>query len=610
MTYRRWHPDYGWLCPPIAGGDGGNPQPQEPQPQEPQPPDSNAIIAALLASMAGGQPAAPQILIDQQGRYVQVFPDGRVVPLTQPAYGPGIAAPTPIRAPQDAPALVENYQTNTYWQWTGSAWRDTGMPLRPTGGGAATVPITINGETFQVSNETAAALAQRNYEFGNLSAAERRGFLQDVLQFNAGAAQNRFANWLAEAGFTEDVRQFNASLAESQRQFDVGLAEDQRQFAQRMGLDYDRLAADIGAANADRMLEYARLTGDIQAGNALRRFQSAENAKERALALADLQITDERARATQRQQNIAQRQSLARDVAEFARAPGDIGQFAAFLRAAGPNPISTAVQQGQSAVTNESLAPLAANLGLMGELQQEQAELRRQPGIFSSLAGLMQPTAVQDVPLPPLPQAVQTPQRIGPDFSGMAPRPGLVPTNYQGQWIDAAGTVYDAAGNVIGTPTTTRTPTQSPPRYLAEGGKTNAQMLMVGEKGPEILMNPMNAPVIVMPMEKMARAQSGGMFGDLSALLTLAGGAPIDPTALAQARAFLAQVAEAARLRAGFPEIPTPVGVSAPGTDPFLQELAAGVTGTARGVPQESFLREAALSAPKSLAERVVRRTR
>jgi hypothetical protein len=50
--------------------------------------------------------------------------------------------------------------------------------------GARLASVRLNGQTFTVSADTAASLAQRNFEFNNLSAGEQARVAQDILEFN------------------------------------------------------------------------------------------------------------------------------------------------------------------------------------------------------------------------------------------------------------------------------------------------------------------------------------------------------------------------------------------------------------------------------------------
>ena len=55
---------------------------------------------------------------------------------------------------------------------------------------------------------------------------------------------------------------------------------------------------------------------------------------------------------------------------------------------------------------------------------------------------------------------------------------------------------------------------------------------------------------------------------------------------------------------------PTPVGVSAPGTSPWLQQMAAALAALGSGIAPELFLNEAAAATPMGISAAPTRRTR
>ena len=198
------------------------------------------------------------------------------------------------------------------------------------------------------------SLRQREAEFVRQSAI-------DVAQFNASIAEGARQ---FDVATTQEGQQFNANLAEKGREFDVQATQQAKQFAAQMGLNYDELAATVGDANANRMLSLAVAQGDLDAQRALLQFNSAESAKDRTLALANMQAADERSR----QQQI---QSVARDLADFAQNPGDQNALLAFQAAlGGPDAITQALGAGGTAITDASLQPGAIQLGLLEALNQ------------------------------------------------------------------------------------------------------------------------------------------------------------------------------------------------------------------------------------------------
>lgn len=306
----------------------------------------------------------------------------------------------------------------------------------------------------------------------------QRDFVQRQEQFLADNALRTEQLELQLQGLSQDAQQAAARLGFDYTALsaEVGVANANLQirtqelqsanqrFAAQLGLDYQGLVASIGQTNADRLLRHAELTADIETQNALRRFQSAEGAQQRSLALTELRASDERARQqaqieiastlTQEEQSrLQQRQALVGDIARSAQSPGDVGQLAALLQAAGPGQagITTALTAGQDAISNESLAPQAAQLGLLDELRQPSqasallrrlfAELdRRNAALFDPLAQrLTQPTPTTDILPPGSPALVPLPG--APDMGGFfdaltAPQAGT-PGTSTGGFFDA-----------------------------------------------------------------------------------------------------------------------------------------------------------------------------
>lgn len=125
------------------------------------------------------------------------------------------------------------------------------------------------------------------------------------------------------------------------------------------------------------------------------------------------------------------------------------------------------------------------------------------------------------------------------------------------------------------------------------------------EKGGKFPEDAVAANLVGMGIRAMA---DGGMFDQGTIFGTAK---PADQT---QTRNFLRQSLR--RALTGTPwqgrgRAPTPVEVSAPGTDPMVRELAASLSALGTGTPQDVFLRRAAALSPRGIAERAggVRRT-
>ena len=141
----------------------------------------------------------------------------------------------------------------------------------------------------------------------------------------------------------------------------------------------------------------------------------------------------------------------------------------------------------------------------------------------------------------------------------------------------------------------------------AEGGMIDDRLFVTGDNpsgkrtgNEELLFNPSGAEIMVVPLnQKRPLPRKVKRYGE-------------GTTALDDARAFLEKSANLALNRARkyglFDRFPTPVSVSAPGTDPYLQEYGAALTAAGRGVPQDKFLQEARRLAPLGVGRGIVRR--
>ena len=78
---------------------------------------------------------------------------------------------------------------------------------------------------------------------------------------------------------------------------------------------------------------------------------------------------------------------------------------------------------------------------------------------------------------------------------------------------------------------------------------------------------------------------------------------------LDKARALNQQSAQEGLARSPWETYPTPVGVSAPGTSSYLQEIAAGLTASGTGIPRRAFLNEALRARPTGMPQYLQRRT-
>lgn len=419
-------------------------------------------------------------------------------------------------------------------------------------------------------------------------------------------------------------------LGEQIRQNDIGNQQwqDNYTFLQEKFAVEEAAGRRREALATETLIEQVRTR--IESNNLLRqgmvqRAQQLQSQLNFQTQLANQAATAEAARINEsrRQANLEQRRGVARDIAEFARAPGDVGAAASFLTAGGRSPISTGLAEGKTAITRESLLPLDLLLGT-------QAELEGGPRFFEA-----QMLQAPNVPIPQF-----TPQEV-PDLTaffnrliGQAPAPALAPTTAPAPAPTTAPTTA---------PTVLAGQTQEDFEALAQEGAPQAET--------QDVINFLNASIDggqfstggntfyidefgALQVADTVSAQ-GGFFGTVTEpTVFLAGeeGAetvdiqPEDDDAFAQVDTqpldaqpisggdqdsvgFLNRALQLALARTPFAGVPTPVGVSAPGTSPFLQQMAAGLAALARGIPQSLFLSEAIGLAPRGIFEQPIRRT-
>ena len=131
-----------------------------------------------------------------------------------------------------------------------------------------TVPIDIGGVSFNVSSETAASYAQKDYEYNNLSAAERARLGQDWAQWNniSPEQQAQIDIQLRTEGRLD--KQLQLSVLDSQRDYELGTEQNRLSAlgvdAQFQGLELTRRGQMIAAIGQDfaNQIELGRL--DIQ----------------------------------------------------------------------------------------------------------------------------------------------------------------------------------------------------------------------------------------------------------------------------------------------------------------------------------------------------------
>lgn len=517
-------------------------------------------------------------------------------------------------------ALIRSDGQGNVWisQDNGSTWALAPFQERVPGSGGSSYNVSDIGPNIQAQNAAELAfkqqeleLKQREHEQQMRNDAVAAKYTQDKLK------------WEIESGNKADARATQA------------------------------LQEQIASRQAATQLSYAGLLQDARQNQAAMEFQAAQ-ANARAQAEAN-QINEQRQTA-----NLEQRRAVANDIAGFARNPGDVGANASYLLAGGATPagtgsLSTAMAQGADARTPQALVPLDLLLA-------NRAELAKGPQLFTP--SLISPPRVQMPGMPDF-NAIQTAQArassMNPMFANGAPviasgpgatfgaqKPGGGNVLNYGDSAVPLGTQYsdpntgvnahvDSGGNLVG---------------FSMGGVTREKMFLGDEKGAELYFNPTGAPLTVVPapfvkamgITKPSGKSKGTIPGYANGTTdpffqVAAGQIPDVPTNnylsdttssapdinslyyggnepsqinSGASKDFLNQALGIARRGTPFAtgQLPTPVGVSAPGTNPFIQSLASSLAALGHGINPGLFLNEAAAAAPVGLSGAPMRRTR
>lgn len=436
-----------------------------------------------------------------------------------------------------------------------------------------------------------------------------------------------------------------ASIALQQEEQRLKEIELQRQAARDNVLDAfarDKFRQEMELGNRAEARQTQALQEQIAARQQSTQLSLIQLKNERATTQARLQFEAAQANArasmeaeqineSRRQANLEQRRGVANDIAGFARDPGDKGAQAAYLLAGGVNAptgaLSTAIAQGQDFRTPESLVPLDLLLANRDELAQG-------PKLFTP----------QFVSVPSLPEmdlsglAVGYNPNIpvgmpgGPQFangsgmlSGYDPGQsgGGIYSGPGGGGIQAALDSFAAQGAAANASLNA-----SNAEGLAEGGMTTDTMFKGNEQGAELFFNPTGAPIAVIDAQTTKKLTKGKKVkGHAEGTLEL-GEKPAQqpqnltslfyggnqPTTIGSGRSldFLNQALGIARYRTPWARgmLPTPVGVSAPGTSAFIQGMGSSLASLGAGVNPGLFLEEARMAAPVGLSGAPTRRSR
>lgn len=231
--------------------------------------------------------------------------------------------------------------------------------------------INESKRQFDATNSlNVARLGQDASQFAQSLGVQLARLGLDASQIAQRAAEFEQTLGLNREQFFEGVRQFDAKLAEDARQFDTGL-----------NFRREEQAANIAAQLQLKQMDIAQDERTLQFQKAQALVADARGRRQDAIALGGLvEQTEARlmsnriqlAQLTQQAQQfqIQERNQVARDIAEFNKAPGDESAMDAYLMAQGQDNISQAIAGGKSAITPQSLSALEMLLQQRDRLSQ------------------------------------------------------------------------------------------------------------------------------------------------------------------------------------------------------------------------------------------------
>ena len=482
--------------------------------------------------------------------------------------------------------------------------------------GAVGGELTFDEEMLlkQTPTSSFSSSTSQSFQDPRALALQERGQDIDVEQFQqdyglrSQQVGNEWQSFLKDFGLRSQTLQHTIANDTAQLNFlKQKSAWEQRQGEQAGARDTIRLMDQIQGRVNQEQFQLAQITQQAQTTNA----QFAMRASE----------LNEAARVA----NLQQRQSMARDIAEFTRNPGDVGAAAGFLRAGGGSDISTAIAEGKTAITPQSLAILNNMLAVSDEVMKNPRQIQApqigmpnyQPSQPLDIGSLMNQFA------PPAAAGVST--EVSAPATTKAPPPLLDFTagNVQGLELGASADFnYNGrtkTGTNYGTPTGSLSGVtleeyalipdwvkQKSGATFADGGILDG----VGIVGDSKDGNPNEEVVIgdatIIPLDQFTPEQRKRIKAMAKKYAT--GGTIQNP--LMRAQSFLDDAGKLAMQMGGFTNVPTPVGMARPGQSPYLANLGAAVAATTRGIPQELFLEELQRVTPRGVSENTLRRTR
>jgi hypothetical protein len=468
---------------------------------------------------------------------------------------------------------------------------------------------------------------QAEIRAGELGAAREAAAGENALDRTATATENE-KNRAAAAAQTA------ASIAQQQKQLDETIANNRLQAAQadqNLGFLYDKFAVETDANNRSAMLATQQAIWGAQRDVQQINFQYGQLQQQAAQFNAQQQFAVEQENQRRTEAQAERKRALAESIGVTAQDAGSRGKLAAQMLAnPGLGELDASLAGGEDFFTEESLVPLTDLLGQREDAAKPPNFLQFNPISAPAAPNIQMPNFTMPTPmaLPPRPVPVtQTPAAgVAPVASGANP---------------AANTGGAASGELSADDLMALIRAQSAPgttgaiQAKADGGLAEG-MYMGDEEGPELHIPLGPGEALVIPhgqvknflrnVSDVQGMKKGGMFKDgkqapvAADMVGMGINAMADggffsegnifgtaqPTDQAGTMTFLAEALK--RALSGTPwqqqgRAPTPVEVSAPGTDPIVQELGGSLSALGTGTPQDLFLRRARALKPQGITE-------
>lgn len=425
--------------------------------------------------------------------------------------------------------------------------------------------------------------------------------LQAKREFEA----RKYSDALIQQNFTNNM------ALHAQAVGDTKLSNDARDMQFKAGMsvaDSQLKIVDLQRQQSNLQTQYQY---NVDMANATAANEAARFNAQQAFAVEQANVA-----AQQRRQE--QLQSLARDISEAAKAPGDYGKLAALTLAnAGWGAPATAIGKGAELRTTESLAPLESQLRTRKDVMAQPERPFTVTPITPErvTAPVIAPLDLSKISVPVAP-TFETKVPVIPTATGTTSVASTPQKTSYGDYLASSGVPSWAIAITPGA--TTGGGESSGTTAMAKGGIAKGAYIS-GERGPELNI-PLGDKTIVLNQKQMKAAgidlkklmsnsnkpkqfADGGVFDQGWGNVT-------DPDRTLSMN-FLNDAL--ARARAGTPwqsgPLPTPVYASTPGFSPLVMQTLGSLTSMAQGIPTEYFQELAAKYRPSGVRESVTQRT-